>query len=97
MAETDNPNSAQFDNISADDVDKFHRLADTDVRRESVHHTLGPRPSQAAAGDHKHDGSDSPLLLSGMSVTGSRASSTSIMPSIIAALVRLGATDSSTP
>jgi len=88
--------SPQFDNVSAEDVEKLHRNADTDVRRESIHHTLGPRSSQAAAGDHKHDGSDSPLILAGLTISGSRASSTSITPSIIACLVRLGATDSST-
>lgn len=88
--------SDQFDSVSSEDVEKLHRNADTDVRRESVHHTLGPRPSQAAAGDHKHDGSDSALLLGGVTITGSRASSTAILPSIIAALVKLGATDSST-
>lgn len=98
MADTNpSPNeSSQFDDVSAEDVDNLHKKADTDVRRESVHHTLGPRGSQAAAGDHKHDGSDSPLLLSGLTITGSRADSTAIMPSIIAGLVRLGMTDSST-
>ena len=82
--------------LSAEDVEKIHANADTDVRRESAHHTIGPRPTQAAAGDHKHDGSDSVLLLSGVTISGSRSSSTSILPSIIAALVRLGATDQST-
>ena len=83
-------------NLSADDVEKLHTHADTDVRRESLHHTLGPRPTQAAPGDHSHDGSDSAFLLSGITISGSRSSSTSILPSIIAALVRLGATDQST-
>lgn len=96
MADNTNPNIPNFSNISAEDVEKFHQNADTDVRRESVHHTLGPRPTQAAPGDHNHDGSNSPSLLVGQTITGSRSSSTSIMPSIIAALVRLGATDSST-
>lgn len=82
--------------LTSDEVDRLHRNADTDVRRESIHHTLGGRSTQAAAGDHKHNGSDSELLLTGLSITGSRASSTAITPSIIACLVRLGATDSST-
>ncbi len=88
--------SSQFDDVSAEDVDKLHLKADTDVRRESIHHTLGPRSSQAAAGDHKHDGSDSPLLLAGLTITGSRSEPAAILPSIIAGLVRLGMTDSST-
>lgn len=82
-------------NLSSEDVEKIHLNADTDVRREAIHHTLGPKTTQAAAGDHRHDGSDSSLLLSGMTISGSRSNSTSILPSIIATLVRLGATDQS--
>lgn len=87
---------AALGNFSAEDVEKIHTNADTDVRRESAHHTLGAGPTQAAAGDHRHDGSDSELLLSGVTISGSRSSPTAILPSIIAALVRLGATDQST-
>lgn len=83
-------------NLSSEDVEKLHTNSDADVRRESQHHTLGPRTTQAAAGDHKHDGSDSALLLTGLTISGSRSNSTSILPSIIACLVRLGATDNST-
>lgn len=82
--------------LTAEQTEELHKNADTDVRREAIHHTLGPRPTQAAAGDHTHDGSNSPLLLVGVTVTGSRASSASVTPSIIAALVKLGATDSAT-
>ena len=96
MSDTSGTGGSGFTDLSAEQVEQLHLRADTDVRRESVHHTLGPRSTQAAAGDHKHDGSDSALLLSGQTISGSRASSTSIMPSIIAALVKLGATDQST-
>jgi len=82
--------------LTAEQVEELHRNADTDVRRESLHHTLGPRGTQAAAGDHTHNGSDSSPLLGGLTISGSRSSSASITPSIIAALVRLGITDSST-
>ncbi len=82
--------------LSAKEVEDLHKNADTDVRAESLHHTLGPKSTQAASGNHKHDGSDSELLLSGLTITGSRASSTAITPSIIQCLVRLGAVDSST-
>jgi hypothetical protein len=92
----DTPGSSQFSSVTPEQVEELHKNADTDVRKEAIHHTLGPRGSQAAAGDHKHDGSDSALLLEGLTVTGSRASSASITPSIIAALVKLGMTDSST-
>lgn len=86
---------SEFGELSAEQVEKLHQNADTDVRRESVHHTLGPLNTQASPGDHRHDGSDSALLLSGVTISGSRSSSTAILPSIIAALVKLGATDQS--
>lgn len=86
----------EVSSLSPDDVERMHEKDDVDVRAESHHHTLGPKSTQAAAGDHDHDGTNSPLLLSGYTISGSRASSTAILPSIIACLVRLGATDSST-
>jgi len=82
--------------LSAENVARLHQNADTDLQKESIHHTLGPRPTQAAAGDHTHDGSNSVQLLSGQTIIGARSSSRAIMPSIIAALVRLGAIDQST-
>ncbi len=83
------------DTINFDTVDKIHRFDDVDVRGESHHHTLGAGPTQAAAGSHRHRGGDSELLLSGQTISGSRGSATAI-PSIIAALVALGITDSTT-
>lgn len=95
MAADDSP----FDvgELTAEQVEKIHRNADTDTRREAIHHTLGPSPAQAAPGSHKHDGSDSALLLEGVTISGSISSPPSILPSIIAALVKLGALDQSTP
>lgn len=81
--------------VTAEEVEKLHLNADTDVRPESLHHTLGASESQASPGDHNHDGGTSALLLVGMTLSGSRGGNTSL-PSIIAALVRLGATDSTT-
>lgn len=78
------------------EVDDFHTNASVDTRPEDMHHRLGPEPNQAAAGNHGHDGSDSPLLLAGYIISGSKASPSTVLPSIIAALVRLGATDSTT-
>lgn len=69
--------------------------ADTDVRPDSLHHTLGSRESQASPGNHGHDGGDSILLLEGFTITGSHSAGTSLN-SIVACLVRLGATDQST-
>lgn len=79
----------------AEQVAEFHTNADTDTRRESAHHTLGIAPYQASPGDHTHDGGTSPLLLAGVTITGTRGSASNAA-SIIAALVKLGATDSST-
>jgi hypothetical protein len=80
---------------AADVVDDFHTNADTDSRTQSLHHTLGAAPTQAAPGDHTHDGGTSPLLLTGITLSGSRGGNVAMI-SIISALVRLGATDSTT-
>ncbi len=80
---------------AAEQVAEFHTNADTDTRKEAAHHTLGINPYQASPGDHNHDGGTSPLLLAGTTITGTRGSAANAA-SIIAALVRLGATDSST-
>ncbi len=76
-------------------VDDFHENSDLDARAEAQHHTLGPGPTQAAPGNHIHNGGDSPLLLEGESITGSRASDAWRL-SVNAILVRLGAADTST-
>lgn len=81
---------------SAPVVEKFHKNADTDVRRESIHHTLGPGQAQASPGDHTHDGGTARKLLDGYILTGSKANPTTMWPSIIQCLVRLGADDNTT-
>ena len=77
-------------------VEEFHANADTDTRPESLHHTLGASPSQASPGDHMHDGGTSTQLLIGTTISGSRAADAWRL-SVNAILVKLGATDSSTP
>lgn len=76
-------------------VKDFHTNSDLDEDAESQHHTLGVGKNQAARGDHTHNGSDSALLLGSLEITGTRGTATAI-PSIIAALVQLGAKDSTT-
>ena len=76
-------------------VDDFHTNSDVDARAESLHHTLGPNPTQASPGDHRHDGGDSALILEGETISGSRATDAWRI-SVNALLVRLGATDNST-
>jgi hypothetical protein len=77
-------------------VDDFHTNSDVDSRSEAQHHTLGPLPTQAASGDHNHDGGNSALILQGETISGSRAAD-SWRLSVNAILVRLGAEDLSTP
>jgi hypothetical protein len=67
---------------------------DTDGSDQSVHHTLGANKGQASPGDHDHRGGSSVALLQGMTVSGSNA--TEMLASIVAILVDLGATDSTT-
>jgi hypothetical protein len=76
-------------------VDDFHENSDLDSRAEAQHHTLGPAPTQAAPGNHTHDGGDSALLLEGSTISGSRATDAWRI-SVNAILVRLGAVDNST-
>ena len=52
------------------EVNDFHRGSDVDSSREAQHHTIGLGPNQSAAGDHRHDGEDSFLLLEGVSISG---------------------------
>lgn len=77
-------------------VEMFHKNAAVDSRPEDIHHTIGTTSSHAAAGDHTHNGGDSALLLEGFTITGSKSSPTTMWPSIIQCLVRLGAKDSTT-
>jgi hypothetical protein len=44
---------------SSEEVNLFHLNSDKDSSKLALHHTLGIGPSQAAAGDHVHDGKSS--------------------------------------
>lgn len=46
----------------AEAVSKFHDNDDVDGSKFAHHHTLGPLPNQAAAGNHSHNGGDSTAL-----------------------------------
>lgn len=81
---------------TAKEVNEFHEKSDKDGGPKAQHHTLGPAPAQASPGNHTHDGGTSVALLEGVTLSGSRGGNLAL-PSIIAALVQLGATDSTTP
>lgn len=98
LSSDDNPSTFGRDENPkppAQAVDDFHTNSDVDARAESQHHTLGPNPTQASPGDHRHDGGDSALILEGETISGSRATD-AWRQSVNAILVRLGATDNST-
>lgn len=78
-------------NVVAD----FHTNDDIDSSKEAHHHSIGTNESQAAAGSHVHNGSDSYQLLTQAEVTGSRGGNTALA-SVIAILTSMGAKDSST-
>lgn len=77
-------------------VSDFHKNASVDTSDTDIHHTLGAKEGQASPGPHTHDGGTSPLILEGYILTGPKANSALVLPSIIACLVRLGAKDSTT-
>lgn len=86
---------ASEEDVSAEKVARFHANADTDASSTAIHHTLGGRANQAAAGNHRHNGNDSPQLLEGVELTGSTTEAQ--VAQIIQALVQLGAVDKSSP
>ena len=81
--------------VPAEEVAAFHENADTDDGDFAMHHTLGPNPGQAAPGGHLHDGTDSPLLIQGLTVSGTRGSA-AYYASLEAVLTRLGAQNTAT-
>lgn len=81
----------------AETVNDFHRYSDVNARTESQHHTLGNRPTEAAKGDHTHDGTNGIALLDGITFTLSRtANVASILDQICDALERIGASNQTT-
>jgi hypothetical protein len=47
---------------NTEEVNAFHLNSDKDSSALALHHTLGVGPSQAAAGNHTHDGKNSPRV-----------------------------------
>lgn len=90
------PEVKQDPSPSTDVVNKFHKKAQVDTRKEDVHHTIGTGENQAASGAHTHSGGDSVAILDGFVITGSRSNWSTMAPSVVQMLVRLGAKDSTT-
>jgi hypothetical protein len=95
----DNPlsggNNGQSKSPDPMTVRMFHLYDDVDTDQGAHHHTLGAGNNQASPGSHVHNGSDSPLLLEGTTLSGSKGGNAALA-SVISALVQLGATDSTT-
>lgn len=89
------PVKKQDPSPAAEVVIAFHKNVPVDTRPEDIHHRLGPGPNEAASGRHTHNGADSPLLLDGVTLTGSKGGNVALA-SVIQALVKLGAKDSTT-
>lgn len=89
MAEQNNPRPAP------QVVSEFHQNSDVDSEKDAQHHTIGTGVNQASSGAHKHDGNDSFLLLEGVELIGAKGGNTALA-SVIAALVGMGAKDSTT-
>jgi hypothetical protein len=45
--------------LNAEEVNALHINSDKDSSTQAQHHTLGIKPTQAAPGNHSHDGKDS--------------------------------------
>lgn len=93
---------AEFENndtgVAPTVVNGFHRKSDVDSGQEAQHHTLGVKQDQASPGGHKHDGTTSLKILTGTNLTGAKTGNPApALASVIAALVKLGATDTTTP
>lgn len=88
------PQIDRSDSTAADAqaVNKFHNNDDVDSSQTAHHHTIGVKQDQVSSGAHTHDGKNSRKILKGTSITGDRSDGTALV-SVIAALVKLGATD----
>ena len=78
------------------EVNSFHARDDVDSSPLSHHHTLGIKHSQAAAGDHKHDGVGSSKLMDGITVSGSKGGNAALADLISKLATALGFTDATT-
>lgn len=84
--------------IPAKLVQDIHKRSDQDSSQVAQHHTLGTKHDQASPGDHNHDGSNSLKVLAGTTLTGAKTGNPApALASVIAALVKLGATDATAP
>jgi hypothetical protein len=85
---------------TAAQVTKIHENADKDGSPKAIHHTLGPGPNQAAAGNHTHDGGQSAKLdqiMADITVTGSRGGNAALASLLSLLASNFGLKDTTTP
>lgn len=84
-------------NPTAREIVEFHRNDDFNSRAEAHHHGLGNGSNESSYGNHVHDGQRGLLLLDGTVFTGSRTTNAaSIINQLCEAMVKIGATNSTT-
>lgn len=86
-----------LEEASAKTVADLHRRSDKDHRTEALHHSLGMRDTQASPGNHNHDGGNSVPLLNDVFVGSRTAYNATLFNSVMDSLVKLGATNNTTP
>lgn len=77
-------------------IERLHRGSDVDGDQLSQHHTLGPTHNQASPGDHDHDGTNSRLLMEGITVTGAKGGNAALTDLVNKLSAALGFTNSTT-
>jgi hypothetical protein len=83
---------------SPQEVHQLHNRSDVDASVLSQHHTLGIKHTQAAPGDHVHDGIGSRKIGAGLgiTVTGSRGGNAALASLLTALAKVMEFTDSTT-
>lgn len=85
-----------IDKPSSKEVTEYHTNSDKDGSKVSQHHTLGAGVNQAAPGNHRHRGGDSPLILDGETLTGAKGGNVALTNLIAILVSEFGLTDNTT-
>lgn len=72
--------------ITTHQVTELHRKSDTNLRPDSIHHTLGGRAVQGSPGDHTHDGGTSAQLVA-TTISGSKTTSLATLAAVVGSLI----------
>lgn len=81
---------------SSREVNAFHAKSDRDTANTAQHHTLGLGANQSSPGNHTHNGKNSKLLMSGVTITGSTGGNVALQNLITELSNYLGFSDATT-